>query len=74
MIALAKHPLSKQLQNYSSVESITALLHEQAWAVNSKQVSKLLVNVVSVLRNAYTFQNGKRSIWDLFYGFMADVR
>jgi hypothetical protein len=52
-IALAKHPLAERLQECHSVESITAVLHEQTQAFNEfrgkEKVMKLLKNAVSVL-------------------------
>ena len=52
-IALAKHPLSVRLQDCHSVESITAVLHEQTQAFNEflgkEKIAKLLKNAVSVL-------------------------
>jgi fungal STAND N-terminal Goodbye domain len=52
-IALAKHPLAEDLQNCDSVESVTAVLHEQTDAFSEfrgkERTSKLLKNVVSVL-------------------------
>jgi hypothetical protein len=52
-IALAKHPLAERLQECHSVDSITAVLHEQTQAFNEfrgkEKVIKLLKNSVSVL-------------------------
>jgi hypothetical protein len=52
-IALAEHPLAERLQECDSVESITAVLHEQTQAFNQfrgkEKVMKLLKNVVSIL-------------------------
>ena len=52
-IALPKHPLAERLQECDSVESITAVLHEQTHAFNQfrgkEKVIKLLNNAVSVL-------------------------
>jgi hypothetical protein len=52
-IALAKHPLAERLQECDSVESITAVLHEQTQAFDEfrgkEKVMKLLKNAVSVL-------------------------
>ena len=52
-ITLAKHPLAEQLQGCGSVESITALLHEQAQAldefIGSGKIMKLFKNTVSIL-------------------------
>jgi hypothetical protein len=52
-IALADHPLAERLQECDSVESITAVLHEQTQAFNQfrgkEKVMKLLKNAVSVL-------------------------
>ena len=52
-IALADHPLAGKLQNCDSVESITAVLHEQTQAFSEFQGSdkmlKPLNSVVSVL-------------------------
>jgi hypothetical protein len=52
-IALAKHPLAERLQECQSVESITAVLHEQTQAFDEfrgkEKVMKLLKNAVSVL-------------------------
>ena len=50
---LAKHPLAEQLQNCQSVESVTALLHEQAAAFSkfrgSDKITKPLKSVVSAI-------------------------
>jgi hypothetical protein len=50
---LAKHPLAERLQECHSVESITAVLHEQAQAFDQfrgkEKAIKLLKNTVSVL-------------------------
>jgi hypothetical protein len=52
-IALAKHPLAERLQECNSVESITAVLHEQTQAFNEfrgkEKVMRLLKNAVSFL-------------------------
>ena len=52
-IALAEHPLAERLQECDSVESITAVLHEQTQTFNEfrgkEKVMKLLKNAVSVL-------------------------
>jgi 4-hydroxy-L-threonine phosphate dehydrogenase PdxA len=52
-IALAKHPLAKQLQNYDSVESVIAVLREQTEAFNEfrgkDRVIMLLKNAASAL-------------------------
>ena len=52
-IPLAKHPLAERLQDCHSVESITAVLHEQTQAFNEfrgkEKAMKLLNNAVSVL-------------------------
>jgi hypothetical protein len=52
-IALAKHPLAERLQECDSVESITAVLHEQTQTLNEfrerEKIMKSLKNVVSVL-------------------------
>jgi hypothetical protein len=52
-IPLANHPLAQQLQNCRSVESVTALLQEQAQAFDKSQESdkifKSLKGVVSAL-------------------------
>ena len=52
-IDLADLPLAEQLQNCDSVESVTAILHEQTQAFSefrgSDKVLKLLRNAVSVL-------------------------
>ncbi len=54
-IALAEHPLAERLQECHSVDSITAVLHEQTQAFNEfrgkEKVIKLLKNAVSVLYN-----------------------
>lgn len=51
--ALTKHPLAEQLQNCDSVESVTAILHEQTNAFSEfhgrDKISKVLKNAVSVL-------------------------
>ena len=52
-IALAKHPLAERLQECDSVESITAVLHEQTRAFSEfrgkEKAMNLLKNAVSVL-------------------------
>jgi hypothetical protein len=52
-IALARYPLTERLQGCDSVESITALLHEQTQAFNEFRgkeiVIKPLKNAVSIL-------------------------
>jgi hypothetical protein len=52
-IPLADHPLAHQLQNCQSVESVAALLQEQAQALNkfgeSDKIFKPLKGVVSAL-------------------------
>jgi hypothetical protein len=52
-ITLANHPLAERLQECDSVESITAVLHEQTQAFNEFQgkgkIVKSLKNAVSVL-------------------------
>ena len=52
-IALPKHPLAEKFQNCDSVESVTAVLREQAQAFHEfredDKVSKLLKTVLSVL-------------------------
>ena len=52
-MALAKHALTERLQECHSVESITAVLHEQIQAFNEfrgkEKVMKLLKNAVSLL-------------------------
>jgi hypothetical protein len=52
-IVLANHPLAEQLQNCDSVESVTAVLHEQTHSFSEfrgkDKVLKLLKNAVSVL-------------------------
>jgi len=52
-IALAKHPLAERLQECHSVETITAVFHEQTQVFNEfrgkEKVIKLLKNAVSVL-------------------------
>jgi hypothetical protein len=52
-IALAKHQLAERLQECHSVESITAVLHEQTQAFNEfrgkEKAINLLKNVVSLL-------------------------
>jgi hypothetical protein len=52
-IALAEHPLAERLQDCHSVESITAVLHEQTQAFSQFQgkekIMKLLKNAVSLL-------------------------
>ncbi len=54
-IALAEHPLAERLQECHSVDSITAVLHEQTQAFNEfrgkDKAIKLLKNAVSVLYN-----------------------
>ena len=52
-IALARHPLADRLENYDSVESVTAIIHEQTQAFNEFQrkdkVLRPLKRAVSVL-------------------------
>jgi hypothetical protein len=52
-IALDKHPVSEQLQDCASVESVTAVLREQTQAFNefreNDKIIKPLKNFVSVL-------------------------
>ena len=52
-IALAEHPLAERLQACDSIESITAVLHEQTQAFNQfrgkEKLMKLLKNAVSAL-------------------------
>jgi hypothetical protein len=49
-IALANHPLAGQLQDCDSVESITAVLHEQTQAFQGRdKILKPLESVVSIL-------------------------
>ncbi len=52
-IALAEHPLAERLQECHSVETITAVLHEQTQAFHEfrgkDKAIKLLKNAVSVL-------------------------
>ena len=52
-IALPDHPLAERLQQCDSVDSITAVLHEQTQAFNefrdNDKAIKLLKNAVSVL-------------------------
>ena len=52
-ITLAKHPLAERLQECDSVESITAVLHEQTQAFHDfrgkEKIIKLLKNAVSIL-------------------------
>ena len=52
-ITLVKHPLAERLQECHSVESITAVLHEQTQTLNQfrgkEKLMKLLKNAVSVL-------------------------
>ena len=52
-IVLSKHPLAEKLQNCDSVESVTAVFHEQTQAFSEfrggDKVLKLLKNIVSVL-------------------------
>ena len=53
-MTLASHPLAEKLQNCNSVESVTALLQDQARAFSEFQgddgrVAKSLMGVVSVL-------------------------
>ena len=54
-IPLARHPLAERLQNSQSVESVTALLQEQARAFGelrgSHKIMKLLESAVSALSN-----------------------
>jgi fungal STAND N-terminal Goodbye domain len=52
-ITLANHPLAEKLQNCQSVESVTALLQEQARAFSNfrenDKITKSLKSVVSAL-------------------------
>ena len=52
-IALAKHPFAEQLQSHDSIESVTAVLHEQAQAFSEfrgkDKVLKPLKGAISVL-------------------------
>jgi hypothetical protein len=52
-IALAKHPLAVPLQNYDTVESVTAVLRQQTQSFGEfrgkDKVMKLLKKIVSVL-------------------------
>ena len=52
-IVLANHPLAEQLQNCDSVESVTAVLHEQTQAFSEfrgrDKILKPLKNAVSIL-------------------------
>ena len=52
-ITLAKHPLAERLQECDSIESITAVLHEQTQAFNEfrgkEKIIKSLQNAVSFL-------------------------
>jgi hypothetical protein len=52
-IALAKHPLAERLQQCHSVESITAVLHEQTQAFRKfrgkEKIMKSLQNTVSFM-------------------------
>jgi hypothetical protein len=60
-IALAKHPLAEQLQNCDTVESVTAILDEQARVFSefkgSDKITKLLKNAVSVLCTLFNSAN-----------------
>jgi hypothetical protein len=58
-MTLANHPLAEKLQNCNSVESVTALLQDQARAFSEFQgdngrVAKSLMGVVSVLYSLST--------------------
>ena len=52
-IALAKHPVADRLQSCDSVESVTAVLHEQTQAINEfrgkDKILKPLKKAVTVL-------------------------
>ena len=54
-IALPQHPLAERLQECHSVESITAVLHEQTQAFNQfrgkEKLIKSLKNAISILHN-----------------------
>jgi hypothetical protein len=56
-IILAKHPLSEQLQNCDSVESVTAVLREQTQAFNEfrggEKIMRLLKSAISVLHKLF---------------------
>ena len=51
-IALAQHPLAERLQECDSVESITAVLHEQTQAFNDLRGKE---KVMESLKNAVSF-------------------
>jgi hypothetical protein len=62
--ALVNHPLAKNIQNCASIESVTALLQEQARAFNefrgdNGRIAKSLKGIVSVL---YTLSSTTASI------------
>jgi hypothetical protein len=62
--ALVDHPLAEKLQNCSSIESVTAVLQEQARAFNefrgdNGRITKSLKGIVSVL---YTLSSCTASI------------
>ena len=65
-IALAKHPLADRLQNCDSVDSVSAVLHEQIQAFSEfrekDKVLKPLKNAVSVLCKLSAHANIGRDI------------
>lgn len=64
--ALAKHPLANKLQNCDTVETVTAVLHEQIQALSEFQrkdkVLKPLKKAISVLCNLSATANFGRAI------------
>ena len=65
-IALEKHPLADKLQNCDTVESVTAVLHQQTQAFSEfrekDRVLKPLKSAVSVLCKLSSAANFGRSI------------
>jgi hypothetical protein len=65
-IVLAKHPLADKLQKCDSVESVTALLHEQTQAFSEfrekDKVLKPLEKAISVLCKVFAAANFGRDI------------
>jgi hypothetical protein len=68
---LTEHPLARKLENCNSVESITAVLQEQARAFTEfrredDKVMKPLKGVVHVLHAISTNLVRRDTLWDLF--------
>ena len=65
-IGLVKHPLADKLQNCDSVESVTAVLHEQTQAFNDfrekDKVLRPLKKAISILCKLSSTANFSRDI------------